>query len=275
MYFAGTLAHGADHKRSSGGFIHGFRYTARALHRILEEEEEEAVAAAAPAAVGVGTEVRDRGSRNSSGAAAIEQEGRTWIDAATTAGFPPRLWPTTRVRGLRALVTLLLRRINTAAGLYQMFGHLADVFVFDALTAADVTGFVAGGPHAAMHTPWGYYDAAAAAAAASGADPSGLAAEIAASQAPAPAGASQRPTGVIASEAAIDAALTGGLREEVPLGLAARAAQKWASRAHNSSGGNKGSTVSLPAEWLVLTLEFGPSQPAGKKDPFALDRRVS
>ena len=36
MYFAGTLSHGKDWLRSAGGFIHGFRYTSRALFRILE-----------------------------------------------------------------------------------------------------------------------------------------------------------------------------------------------------------------------------------------------
>jgi hypothetical protein len=36
LYFAGALAHGKDFKRSAGGFIHGFRYTAKALYRIFE-----------------------------------------------------------------------------------------------------------------------------------------------------------------------------------------------------------------------------------------------
>ncbi|CAF0906344.1 unnamed protein product [Didymodactylos carnosus] len=36
LYFVGTLAHSLDFRKSSGGFIHGFRYTARALYRILE-----------------------------------------------------------------------------------------------------------------------------------------------------------------------------------------------------------------------------------------------
>ncbi|XP_077980798.1 FAD-dependent oxidoreductase domain-containing protein 2-like isoform X2 [Glandiceps talaboti] len=36
MYFAGTNSHSVDHKKSAGGFIHGFRYTARVLHRLLE-----------------------------------------------------------------------------------------------------------------------------------------------------------------------------------------------------------------------------------------------
>jgi hypothetical protein len=37
MYFAGTLMQSRDYKKSTSGFIHGFRYGARALHRILEQ----------------------------------------------------------------------------------------------------------------------------------------------------------------------------------------------------------------------------------------------
>ncbi|MEV4756461.1 NAD(P)-binding domain-containing protein [Micromonospora sp. NPDC049559] len=36
LYFAGTLSQERDFKRSTNGFIHGFRYAVRALHRILE-----------------------------------------------------------------------------------------------------------------------------------------------------------------------------------------------------------------------------------------------
>jgi thioredoxin reductase len=36
LYFAGTLTQSRDFKRGTSGFIHGFRYGARALHRILE-----------------------------------------------------------------------------------------------------------------------------------------------------------------------------------------------------------------------------------------------
>ena len=36
MFFAGTNTHTRDLRKSSGGFIHGFRYTVRALHRLLE-----------------------------------------------------------------------------------------------------------------------------------------------------------------------------------------------------------------------------------------------
>ncbi|WP_217169523.1 NAD(P)-binding domain-containing protein [Streptomyces sp. AC512_CC834] len=35
LYFAGTLTQQRDFKKSTNGFIHGFRYSARALHRVL------------------------------------------------------------------------------------------------------------------------------------------------------------------------------------------------------------------------------------------------
>jgi hypothetical protein len=38
LYFAGTLMQVRDFKRSTGGFIHGFRYGVRALHRMLERK---------------------------------------------------------------------------------------------------------------------------------------------------------------------------------------------------------------------------------------------
>ncbi|HYU02594.1 MAG TPA: NAD(P)-binding domain-containing protein [Jatrophihabitantaceae bacterium] len=39
VYFAGTLMQQRDFKRSTGGFIHGFRYAIRALSRILEQRQ--------------------------------------------------------------------------------------------------------------------------------------------------------------------------------------------------------------------------------------------
>ena len=36
LYFAGAVAHALDFQRSAGGFIHGFRYTSRALTRYLD-----------------------------------------------------------------------------------------------------------------------------------------------------------------------------------------------------------------------------------------------
>ncbi|KAL1465918.1 hypothetical protein MTO96_026980 [Rhipicephalus appendiculatus] len=36
LYFVGSTAHSLDFREAAGGFIHGFRYTSRALHRLLE-----------------------------------------------------------------------------------------------------------------------------------------------------------------------------------------------------------------------------------------------
>ncbi|MET0423826.1 MAG: NAD(P)-binding domain-containing protein, partial [Actinoplanes sp.] len=41
LYFAGTLTQQRDFKKSTNGFIHGFRYGVRALHRILNERHHE------------------------------------------------------------------------------------------------------------------------------------------------------------------------------------------------------------------------------------------
>ncbi|ONI74954.1 pyridine nucleotide-disulfide oxidoreductase [Actinosynnema sp. ALI-1.44] len=41
MYFAGTMMQVRDFKKSTSGFIHGFRYTVKALHRILERKIED------------------------------------------------------------------------------------------------------------------------------------------------------------------------------------------------------------------------------------------
>ncbi|EPX60997.1 Larval mesenchyme specific protein [Cystobacter fuscus DSM 2262] len=38
LHFAGTIGQVRDFKKSTGGFIHGFRYSVRALHRILERK---------------------------------------------------------------------------------------------------------------------------------------------------------------------------------------------------------------------------------------------
>lgn len=38
LYFAGTLTQVRDYKKATSGFIHGFRYNARALHQILEQK---------------------------------------------------------------------------------------------------------------------------------------------------------------------------------------------------------------------------------------------
>ncbi|XP_070703914.1 FAD-dependent oxidoreductase domain-containing protein 2 [Pempheris klunzingeri] len=37
LFVLGTASHSRDYRSSAGGFVHGFRYTARAVHRVLEQ----------------------------------------------------------------------------------------------------------------------------------------------------------------------------------------------------------------------------------------------
>lgn len=141
LYFAGTLAHGLDAKKSSGGFIHGFRYTARALHRVLEEEEA-GIAAAAQAARAGEPVLAEVG---------VAADGAPSADLPQQAGpSPPLPWPRTPVAGLRRLVAALLRRVNVASGIYQMFGALADVVLLRPLSTK--VGLLGGICSARMHS---------------------------------------------------------------------------------------------------------------------------
>ncbi|XP_048448900.1 FAD-dependent oxidoreductase domain-containing protein 2, partial [Rhincodon typus] len=78
MFIIGTAGHSIDYRKSAGGFIHGFRYTARAVHHLLEHR----------------------------------YHGTTW--PATT--LP-----------IIHLTNTIIKRINEASGLYQMFSVLADI----------------------------------------------------------------------------------------------------------------------------------------------------
>lgn len=78
LFILGTASHSVDYRKSAGGFIHGFRYTARAVHRLLEQRHH----------------------------------GVAW---------PAVQLPVTQ------LCSTILRRVNEASGLYQMFGVLADI----------------------------------------------------------------------------------------------------------------------------------------------------
>lgn len=80
LHFIGTATHSLDLRKSAGGFIHGFRYTVRALHRLLE----------------------------------WKYHNVRWT---STAGF------------IADLIPAILKRINEASGIYQMFGMLCDVIV--------------------------------------------------------------------------------------------------------------------------------------------------
>ncbi|CAF4018527.1 unnamed protein product [Rotaria sp. Silwood2] len=77
LYFAGTLIHSIDFRKSSGGFIHGFRYVTRTLHRIFEYR------------------------------------------------YHQEKWPSISLSWF-SLTNYLIKRINEADGIYQMFGQLVD-----------------------------------------------------------------------------------------------------------------------------------------------------
>ncbi|XP_006156574.1 FAD-dependent oxidoreductase domain-containing protein 2 [Tupaia chinensis] len=78
LFILGTASHSVDYRKSAGGFIHGFRYTVRAVHRLLEYRHH-----------GVA-------------------------------------WPCTE-HPITQLTSTIIRRVNEASGLYQMFGVLADI----------------------------------------------------------------------------------------------------------------------------------------------------
>ncbi|KAG8511119.1 FAD-dependent oxidoreductase domain-containing protein 2 [Galemys pyrenaicus] len=80
LFVLGTASHSVDYRKSAGGFIHGFRYTARAVHRLLEHRHH-----------GVA-------------------------------------WPATQ-HPITQLTSSIVRRVNEASGLYQMFSVLADVIL--------------------------------------------------------------------------------------------------------------------------------------------------
>ena len=95
IYFLGALAHGYDKFRfgSAGGFVHGFRYTARALFNILQHKFEE-------------TEFwHDQSTK-------YEWQAANNPQVATTMDLVDRDWPEHWKR--------LMLRINEASGPYQM-----------------------------------------------------------------------------------------------------------------------------------------------------------
>ncbi|XP_062607812.1 FAD-dependent oxidoreductase domain-containing protein 2-like [Saccostrea cucullata] len=80
MFFAGTNTHSLDFRKSAGGFIHGFRYTARALHHLLEWRYHQVP-------------------------------------------WPSITAPITQIENT------IVKRLNEASGMYQMFGVLGDIIV--------------------------------------------------------------------------------------------------------------------------------------------------
>ena len=94
LYVIGALAHMRDKpRRSAGGFVHGFRYTARALFKWLEQKHHSV----------------------------------PWPRSNLTV-----LGGAKRGAGSGALARRLFERMDTSSGLYQMFGELADVVLLPA-----------------------------------------------------------------------------------------------------------------------------------------------
>ena len=108
LFYAGALAHGRDFKRAAGGFIHGFRYTARALVRMLAETH-------APNPVEWPHHVYSPVATLAEGASAVDA-GDGGADAETPIAN----------EALTSLSAWLLERINVGSAAYQMVHVLGD-----------------------------------------------------------------------------------------------------------------------------------------------------
>jgi hypothetical protein len=91
MYFIGALMHSRDYGKSSGGFIHGFRYLVRTVVQYLRQ--------------------RYAGVTYPRHTISVRYDKATnKVDAS-------------------AVVTSIVKRVNSASSLYQMFGVLADLYI--------------------------------------------------------------------------------------------------------------------------------------------------
>jgi hypothetical protein len=268
LYFAGNLMHAHDFKKSSGGFIHGFRYLVRALHRILEEEEQiaytTALLAGAPLPTAGGAASSDVApvAPLSVDTAALSLSNRTVplpfspppsSAAASAAGrvlLPATGWPRRSVTGVRSMSHALLRLINGASGPYQMFGGLGAVVVLPPFSAAQAKGFVRTGVLAACEEPWSFPDP--------NADTLYLLQQPAP---PSPKATAREDAAQAKSDAVIDAAIAGGaVFEDVPVKLVMEKAALWQSQLiaeMNPGAAASGSAATLGVEFVQLTLEFG------------------
>ena len=100
LYAAGTLAHVRDFRKSSGGFVHGFRYTARALFKLLEQKNHNVPWPSTPVLVDP---------------EAAETQGGLLSGLLGGENAKP------------SLVQKITERMDTSSGLYQMFNNLCDL----------------------------------------------------------------------------------------------------------------------------------------------------
>jgi hypothetical protein len=131
LYVAGALAHGRDFRQSSGGFVHGFRYTVRTLFHALQERNH---GVAWPhlafhrgvARGGGGGGVGDDISTSASGGSLASDS--TNVDIGASAGATDS-GVRSSTHQLDGALDHMVRRMNEASGLYQMFAINADVLV--------------------------------------------------------------------------------------------------------------------------------------------------
>ncbi|MFJ2637167.1 NAD(P)-binding domain-containing protein [Streptomyces sp. NPDC087422] len=110
LYFAGTITQVRDFKKSTSGFIHGFRYGVRALHRILEQRYHDRPwprreLAADPAGPG------DR------------------TDRTDPAGLPG------------TIAEAVIERVNRSSALWQLFGFLGDAVIASRGPSGESVGY--------------------------------------------------------------------------------------------------------------------------------------
>ena len=132
LFFAGTLMHGRDHRKSSGGFIHGFRYLVKFLHNTVRARLGQlstlSVFHSEPDLYG---DLYVRGGRltaQNGGFRPGQMESRLH-------GTP---WPQTAVAldadsdaAANALIDIIIPLANADSAMYQMFQYMYDVFVLE------------------------------------------------------------------------------------------------------------------------------------------------
>ena len=138
LYLAGALAHGRDFRQSSGGFVHGFRYTVRTLFHALRERNHGvawphlafhrgAARVGGGGGGGGGGNLSDDISTSASGGS--RASGGTNVDIGASASATDSGSVGSSTHQLDGALDHMVRRMNEASGLYQMFAINADVLV--------------------------------------------------------------------------------------------------------------------------------------------------
>ena len=141
LFFAGAASHGSDRYRygSPGGFIHGYRFTVKALWRVLElTYHGDSDCASGDSASGGGGGGGGGSGGGGGGGGGFGSDGGWAGDGLTAFDWRFRYSREASRLGYRRLVAArhlwgkLLGRLNSNAALYSMHGgSLCDVIVFD------------------------------------------------------------------------------------------------------------------------------------------------